>query len=58
MHPSDPRRDTKEQVQKLHDAGLTPRQIADALRLSTQAVYRHLKTIKETSSPSADKVAS
>jgi predicted ArsR family transcriptional regulator len=36
---------TRKRVRELTTSGLTPRQIADALRISTQAVYRHLKAL-------------
>lgn len=32
---------TKQQVERLHTAGLTVREIANNLNLSTQIVYRH-----------------
>jgi DNA-binding NarL/FixJ family response regulator len=36
---------TREQVQDLIDRGLSVRQIAAALNVSTQAVYKHLKVL-------------
>lgn len=36
---------TKDQVQRLLDEGLNVRQIAARLEISTQAVYKHLKTL-------------
>lgn len=39
----------KEKVRELNEAGLTKRQIASVLNISTQAVYQHLATIKRES---------
>jgi len=41
---------TKEQVKKLADKGLTARQIAAVLHISTQAVYQHLAKLREEAS--------
>ena len=38
-----PRQSKADEVKRLHKAGLTPRQIASALDLSTQGVWYHLK---------------
>ena len=38
--------ETRERVRELTEAGYTPRQIARALDVSTQAVYQHLKRIR------------
>ena len=37
--------ETRQRVRELTEAGLTPRQIAHALNVSTQAVYQHLETL-------------
>jgi DNA-binding CsgD family transcriptional regulator len=37
---------TRERIRTLRAQGLTPRQIAAALGLSTQAVYQHIDRIK------------
>lgn len=36
---------TRDRIEELIKKGLTPRQIADLLRVSTQNVYKHLKTL-------------
>lgn len=36
---------TKERVSKLVDQGLTVREIASILNVSTQAIYKHLKAL-------------
>jgi DNA-binding CsgD family transcriptional regulator len=38
---------TREQVLRLTRAGLTPRQIAVSLGLSTQAIYQHITKLRE-----------
>jgi len=45
-HPSNPKRDTRERVRQLTDAGLEPRAIAQVLGISTQRVYQHLKALE------------
>ena len=37
---------TREQIAELVAKGLTVRQIADLLRVSTQNVYKHLKALR------------
>ena len=37
---------TREEVKRMVAAGLKPRQIALALRISTQAVYKHLANLR------------
>jgi DNA-binding CsgD family transcriptional regulator len=36
---------TKERVRQMTEAGLTPQQIALALRVTTQNVYKHMKAL-------------
>ncbi len=40
-----PNESKREQVRDLHVAGLTVRQIAAALNMSTQGVYKHLRDL-------------
>jgi len=42
---------TKQQVERLHKAGLTPREIATTLGRSTQIVYRHLASLGVSPNP-------
>lgn len=44
--PKAPRGVTRDKVAALHAEGKTPRQIADTLGITTQAVYPHLKSIR------------
>lgn len=44
---------TKERVKDMTAGGLSPRQIAAALGISTQAVYKHLKALNEEERASA-----
>jgi len=45
--------DTRQRVSDMTAAGMTPRQIALALSISTQAVYLHLKKLREEDEASA-----
>jgi DNA-binding CsgD family transcriptional regulator len=44
---------TRDRVRQMTEQGLTPRQIAVLLNLSTQAVYKHLANIKQDAEKSA-----
>lgn len=44
---------TREEVKRLLDKGLTVRQIAAVLHLTTQAVYLHVAKLREDSEASA-----
>lgn len=44
-----------DEVKRLHDAGLTVRQIAQALGLSTQGVWYHLKRLEAKEKASTSK---
>lgn len=44
---TDPTRDTRERVRELDEKGLSPREIAHLLNISTQRVYQHLKAIEK-----------
>lgn len=41
------KRSTRERVRELTDQGLTPREIAKLLDLSTQAIYKHLHALRD-----------
>ena len=45
--PKRPSGETRALVKTHHDNGLTPRQIARLLEISTQAVYQHLQAIRD-----------
>lgn len=45
-HESDPRRNTRDRVEKLHAGGATANEIAKALGISRQRVYQHLAALK------------
>lgn len=48
LRPSNPPTKSKsEEIRKLHEAGLSVRKIAQALDLSTQGVYWHLKRLRD-----------
>ena len=50
---------TRERIQELSKAGLTPREIAKATDLSTQRVYKLLRELRDAGSePTEDEAAS
>ncbi len=53
MTKTSPPQDNRSQVRQMRAAGMTVRQIANALHISTQAVYKHLKALDETRAASA-----
>lgn len=44
------RTDTRDKVAEMRDQGIDPRTIALRLGISTQQVYRHLRTLEEQAS--------
>lgn len=48
----------RKRVLDLHDAGLTPREIATVLGLSTQRIYKQLKRLGQEPNPPKAGVAS
>lgn len=51
MMTNDPNRDTRERVKKLHGNGLSVREIAKVLNVSTQRVYQHLRALAVDAMP-------
>lgn len=50
--------DERRRVRELHDAGLTPREIAKLLDLSAQRIYQQLKKLEVKPNPPKAGVAS